>query len=1588
MTTIYRSGKELAAVAAVLVAVITSVISSQAAPPDLTAGGVPNENPPITLNLGPTGLRGWVYHLKADTTESRQILITAVDAGSPADGIVAIDDVILGADGTGATPASFSSDARKSLALAIADAEARSPATLKLLRWREGTTETVELLLTTLGAYSTTAPYNCPKSEKIFKNGVDYFFNNENSGLYNFGALALLAANDPLDPDNPARIGRAQAEARALVPSAEVMAQMMSNQQDTTGMITWQRGHTLIFLTEYYLVTRDSEVLPAIEAYAVNIAKNQSLFGTVGHKYADKNLDGSNNGPMGGVYGVVNTPGLFCFLGLLLARECGLTNPELGPAIERTSRFFAYYAGRGAVPYGEHEPYWQGHENNGKSGLAALCFALQEDRTEEGKFFAKMSAASSRERETGHTGAFFNYVWAPLGAAAGGEDAAAAHFSRISWYLDLARRWDGGFDYDCLNGEGPNSGSQYNNFRMSTAALLTYALPLRQLHITGRGHDSSPWLTIDDVTEALAADDYDPVSRSTNQLIEDLGSWSPKVQRLAAQELGTRNINKRQLTQITELANDPDGSSRVGACLALGHINDGDSVAARADTLAALLTDPENHVRFMAAEAMRYLPTSAKHAQLNTILAAAASTGQPLTPYDEQDPLHFAHGKLAMLLFYSGNAYGPRGVIYNDLTGVNRDLLYPAIRAVAATPAGLARSTLAKTYRDNLTKADIEAVADAIVDSVMVRSPADKMFSSGVRQGGIEALEKYGFAEGVPLAMIYMVDDERGSAYTSALGVLEDYAGGGTTVDPDPEVIAFCEALVNGAGADVAQAAQAVLDAIAADPAPTPLTPFKSIDSITLASPSLTLPSRWTFIRVASSDYARGESVFTWRKITGAGDVLFAPNGTTDSHETIVYFDGPPGQYVFEVTMSDSRGLTEVCETVAFTLYRSDGTLPVNQPPTAHPQSLTLPQATPTPITLTGTDPEGYPLVYSLAGEPAHGMLSGLLPYLVYTSDFTYSGPDSFDFQVMDSDGQVSTAAVSITVNPASAFEVAVYEPFDYPTGGLHGQSGPAEVGLTGSWNAQTTATIVPGSLGYGTLPATGNSIGDLTYAQNHFGGARAVDVSALASNGLLDDGATLWFSALVGYDTGGNVTNSRLVLALANNQFSGGNYDYWIVNEGPQLGSGVGLKLGRIDGTNGRCQAAEWRDNSYGDNMEAEFLGEWSGTGYLYSGGTHGLLVGKITWGADSDTIELYQPGTNMILPDAPISSLTTDVDQATFDTITWARGDKVVMDEIRFGATYHSVLLGNAAMTEDLTPPIPNPVGFDAPPTPASTSSVTMVAATAYDPNGVEYYFTCTAGGGGDSGWQDSPAYTDTGLTPGVQYRYTVRARDRSPAQNETTPASPASTIIPTETLVPNVVGMPRVTAEAIIAATGFTVNNVIIRSSATVPDGDVISQSPEGDSSAAAGSTIDLVVSGTPAANDYATWISGFALDPGDRGFEDDPDRDGNPNGLENFFGTDPTVFSPGLAADDWTLILTARFSFYHPLNDNPADDVSAAYIWSKDLRTFYQDGETDDEGTTVTFSQQTPVGGVVTIDAIVTGPMPTSLFVTVEASQTPP
>jgi len=91
----------------------------------------------------------------------------------------------------------------------------------------------------------------------------------------------------------------------------------------------------------------------------------------------------------------------------------------------------------------------------------------------------------------------------------------------------------------------------------------------------------------------------------------------------------------------------------------------------------------------------------------------------------------------------------------------------------------------------------------------------------------------------------------------------------------------------------------------------------------------------------------------------------------------------------------------------------------------------------------------------------------------------------------------------------------------------------------------------------------------------------------------------------------------------------------------------------------------------------------------------------------------------------------------------------------------------------TTDTTKPTPNPETWLVNPTAISDSAITMSASVGTDAsNWIEYYFTCTAGGGHDSGWISMNKYTDVGLTPGTSYTYTVKMRDK--AGNTTTASS----------------------------------------------------------------------------------------------------------------------------------------------------------------------------------------------------------------------
>lgn len=147
------------------------------------------------------------------------------------------------------------------------------------------------------------------------------------------------------------------------------------------------------------------------------------------------------------------------------------------------------------------------------------------------------------------------------------------------------------------------------------------------------------------------------------------------------------------------------------------------------------------------------------------------------------------------------------------------------------------------------------------------------------------------------------------------------------------------------------------------------------------------------------------------------------------------------------------------------------------------------------------------------------------------------------------------------------------------------------------------------------------------------------------------------------------------------------------------------------------------------------------------------------------------------------------------------------------------------------------------------------------------------------------------------------------------------------------------------------------------------------------------VELLESSAGEPGTFQDWIDGFpkvgALD----GWNEDADGDGVFNAVENYLGTDPDTFTPGLVIETVTLGGSSQFSFSHPINEAPASDLTAAYQWSTNLSAFHEDGATDLNGTTVSFSVGSPVEGEVTITATITGHQPDRLFVTVAVSPSP-
>ncbi len=88
----------------------------------------------------------------------------------------------------------------------------------------------------------------------------------------------------------------------------------------------------------------------------------------------------------------------------------------------------------------------------------------------------------------------------------------------------------------------------------------------------------------------------------------------------------------------------------------------------------------------------------------------------------------------------------------------------------------------------------------------------------------------------------------------------------------------------------------------------------------------------------------------------------------------------------------------------------------VNDAPTANAQALTLNEDSTLDITLSGSDPDGDSLSYTLLTPPGLGTISGTAPNIRYTANDNINGDDNFTFVVSDGTVDSTEATISLSI--------------------------------------------------------------------------------------------------------------------------------------------------------------------------------------------------------------------------------------------------------------------------------------------------------------------------------------------------------------------------------------------------------------------------------------------------------------------------------------------------------------------------------------------------------------------------------------------
>jgi Family of unknown function (DUF6288) len=452
------------------------------------------------LNLGLTGLRAQLVE-----EQPKALLIKYVFPGSPASPHIKAGDFIIGVGGhmfkephrNGYGETVFGADGpMQEMAEVLENCQSNDGTGKMAITIRRGAeTKDVELDVgQKYGAYSSTYPADCPKSNKILSELLDYLVKQQSEDgsfgdpVHNtFAPLALLAS------------GKKKYMSAVKLNVQYHCRQTVSKDKDRFGLINWKYMSAAIVVSEYYLATGEKWVVPELQEIQDHLAKAQYLhMSQINPKSKESHPDSYPKGPENAHGGWGHNPGFEGYgpismltgqgaLAYSLMHRCGIK-------IDREKHDAAYKFLRkgtgqnGYVWYGDsiggQPDGWADMGRTGASGIANFLSPYDDSvYREQAMLHAHVIGQHPQSFPDTHGSPPMGMAYTTL-AANLKPDSFRRLMDANRWWFTMAQCTDGTFYYQ------PNrDNAGYDSDARKTASCVVafiYAIPKQSLVITGK----------------------------------------------------------------------------------------------------------------------------------------------------------------------------------------------------------------------------------------------------------------------------------------------------------------------------------------------------------------------------------------------------------------------------------------------------------------------------------------------------------------------------------------------------------------------------------------------------------------------------------------------------------------------------------------------------------------------------------------------------------------------------------------------------------------------------------------------------------------------------------------------------------------------------------------------------------------------------------------------------------------------------------------------------------------------------------------------------------------------------------------------